>query len=159
MNKNSYKPDLIVSTSLLLYKVERRQPHEVEHVEQHEMAYMEHRTQWATPQQQQQLMMQMTPATHQLIHGSPPGTHQLIQVGHRDESDDGYRTNSSSSSCSDGQSPHSQMASESPPPGKIFFLRYRVLLLKLLPSEAMKCSSLLDIYKYTSCVGNKKEKN
>ena len=84
-------------------------------------AYMEHRQQWPAhqPQQQQQhLMMQMTPATHQLIHGGPPGTHQLIQVAHRDEADEGYRTNSSSSSCSDGHSPHSQMVSESPPPGK-----------------------------------------
>ena len=62
----------------------------------------------------------MPSATHQLIHGSPPQTQQLIH-GHGipDESDDGYRTHSSSSSsCSDGNSPQSQsMTSESPPPG------------------------------------------
>ena len=110
-------------------QVDRRSQHEVgeptQHVQGHEMGYIDHRAQWSTPQQQQQqqqqqlqqtMMMHMTPATHQLIHGSPPGTQQLVQVIHRDEADDGYRTNSSSSSCSDGHSP--QMSAESPPPGE-----------------------------------------
>ena len=80
------------------------------------MTFIEHRGQWTS---QQPLLMQMPSATHQLIHGSPPQTHQLIH-GH-DESDDGYRTHSSSSSsCSDGNSPQSQMTSESPPPGNFF---------------------------------------
>ena len=87
--------------------------------QQQELTFIEHRGQWTS---QQPLLMQMAPGTHQLIHGSPPTTHHLIHghvTTHRDESDDGYRTHSSSSSsCSDGHSPQANIPSESPPPGK-----------------------------------------
>ena len=138
---------LFQNTTLCLYQskklqsnrsqVERRPQTDVgdaAQVDPNEMTFIEHREgQWTTTtttsaSASQHHVMQMPSATHQLIHGSPPGTtHQLVPAT-RDESDDGYRTHSSSSSsCSDGNSPQSQITSESPPPGKVSFSKNSIL--------------------------------
>lgn len=98
------RPNPSVSNcGLVIVQVDRRVGDDNHHVPE------DHRTYWHP----QSLLMPMTQTVgHHLIHHG-----QTTSLG-QDESDDGYRTHSSSSSCSDGNSPQSQLSAESPPPGK-----------------------------------------